>query len=229
MAAFGDIKSWFGGLSRQKSGTGRDASASAARREPHSDTRASTAIQEFLESIRDQIGLTILDFSGSCEQNVSFITGLRHRLYAESLPKAVETVFGAGEEDEGKLANPERIRSFLEYSLNFEPSSIDAVLLWDSLEWLGPEAQRAVVDRIHNILRPGGTAFAVFHTESAAQTVPIHHFRLYDSRSLVITDTGKNRSHRLFTNRNIEKLFEDFQQVKFFLSRDQLREVIIRR
>lgn len=230
MPPFGDIKSWLGGLGRKKGGAARDSAVGVQRREVRSETRPSTAIHEFLESIRDQIGLTILDFSGACEQNVSFITGLRHRLYAESLPKAVETIFGAGGGDEeARFSSPERIQNFLEYSLNFEPASVDAVLLWDGLEWLSPEAQRAVAGRIHNILRPGGTAFAVFHTEAAAPTVPVHHFRLHDSRSLIITDMGMDRAHRLFTNRNIEKLFENFQQVKFFLSRDQLREVVIRR
>jgi SAM-dependent methyltransferase len=230
MSAFGSIRALLGGFGRQKNVSAWDAAVGVQRREMSSQTRTSTAIQEFLESIRDQIGLTIVDFSGSCEQNVSFITGLRHRLYAESLPKAVETVFGPGGEDEdARLANPERIQAFLEYSLNFEPASIDAILLWDGLEWLSPEAQRSVVGRIHNVLRPGGMAFAVFHTEAAAPTVPVHYYRLFDSRSIVITDIGKDRTHRLFTNRNIERLFENFQQVKFYLSRDQLREVLIRR
>jgi lysyl-tRNA synthetase class 2 len=34
---------------------------------------------------------------------------------------------------------------------------------------------------------------------------------------------------QIFNNRSLEKLFQDFQSVKFFLTRDRLREVIVRR
>lgn len=226
----GELRSWFGRVGSPKPGHSQEAPAPNVQvRAPSTETRPSTAIQEFLDGMRDQIGLTVVDFSGACEQNVTFITGLRHRLYAESLPKAVEAIFGFGNDDDGHLSSPDRIQDFLQYSLNFEPASVDIVLLWDGLEWLSPEAQRAVVGRIHEILRVGGTAFAVFHTEVAAPSVQIHYYRLNDQQSLIIHDTGRDRPHRLFTNRNIEMLFSRFQTVKFFLSRDNLREVIIRR
>ncbi len=225
-----DLRSWFGAISRSHSGGQQGRAADLApQRDPSSSLRASSAIQEFLESIRDQIGLTVVDFSGACEQNVAFITGLRHRLYAESLPKAVENIFGMGGEDDARISSPERIQEFLQSSLNFESASVDAILLWDGLEWLSPDAQRAVVHRIHDVLRPGGTAFTVFHTDTATSTVPVHHYRLHDQQNLMVMDTGRNRTHRLFTNRNVEMLFERFASVKFFLSRDQIREVVIRR
>jgi len=33
---------------------------------------------------------------------------------------------------------------------------------------------------------------------------------------------------QLFNNRALEKLFADFQSVKFFLTRERLREVLVR-
>jgi len=224
-----DLRSWFVRFGKQPGNGAHGQPDNQPTREPTTQLRPSSAVQEFLENIRDQIGLTVLDFSGACEQNVAFITGLRHRLYAESLPKAVESIFGMGSDEDPKVSSPELIQDFLQYSLNFEAASVDAILLWDGLEWLSPDAQRAAVNRVHEILRPGGTALAVFHTDSATPTVPVHHYRLHDQQNLLIGDTGKNRPHRLFTNRNIEMLFERFQSVKFFLSRDQIREVIIRR
>lgn len=199
-----------------------------ANRQPSSTARPSSALREFFESIRDQIGLHILDFSGACQENVTFITGLGHRLYAESFPHAVETIFGS-DPSPADLRSPEKIGNLLQYSLNFEPQSVDAVLLWDGLEWLEPDAQRAVVGRIFEVLRPNGVVFAVFHSESAAPEVPVHFFKLLDPETLAVADTGTDRPHRVFTNRSIEKLFERCQSVKFFLSRDNLREVIVRR
>ena len=37
------------------------------------------------------------------------------------------------------------------------------------------------------------------------------------------------RPLQLFNNRGVEKLFQRFHSVKFFLARDHLREVIVRR
>ncbi|MDZ7637290.1 MAG: class I SAM-dependent methyltransferase [Bryobacterales bacterium] len=224
------LKDW---MDRLRGGNEDTARAShrhrrSAQREPLSSTRSSSALREFFESVRDQIGLTILDFSGACQENVSFITGLRHRLYAESFPRAVDAVFGT-DPSPAEMRSPEKIEHFLQYSLNFEPQSVDAILLWDGLEWLEPDAQRAVVGRIFEVLRPNGVVFAVFHTESAVPEVPIHYFKLLDPETLAVSDTGIDRPHRLFTNRSIEKLFERYQSVKFFLSRDNLREVIVRR
>ncbi|MCL4784663.1 MAG: class I SAM-dependent methyltransferase [Bryobacterales bacterium] len=199
-----------------------------AQRQPTSVPRPSSALREFFESIRDQMGLNIVDFSGACQANVTFITGLGHRLYAESFPHAVETIFGS-DPSPISMRNPEKIGNFLQYSLNFEPQSVDAILLWDSLEWLEPDAQRAVVGRIFEVLRPNGVLFAVFHSENSATDVPVHYFKLLDPETLSVADTGTDRPHRQFTNRSIEKLFERCQSVKFFLSRDNLREVIVRR
>jgi hypothetical protein len=40
---------------------------------------------------------------------------------------------------------------------------------------------------------------------------------------------AQRRPAQVFNNRSLEKLFQDFQSVKFFLTRDRLREVIVRR
>ena len=35
------------------------------------------------------------------------------------------------------------------------------------------------------------------------------------------------RLQRIFNNRNIEKLFQGFSSIKFFLARDNVREVLV--
>ena len=226
----GEIRSWFGGRSTARSGAeGNAHPLFVPLREESLSVRPSNAIQEFLEGIRDQMGLTVADFSGDCTLNIPFITNLRHRLHAESIPKAVEQAFGYLPADNPQLSQPDRIEAFLHDSMRFEPASVDVVLLWDGLEWLSPEAQRATVARLYEVMRPGAAAFAIFHTEQEEPSVPVRHYRLNDQRSIVVSDKGRNRPHRMFTNRSIEVMFEQFRSVKFFLSRDSLREVILHR
>ena len=40
---------------------------------------------------------------------------------------------------------------------------------------------------------------------------------------------GQRRPAQIFNNRSLEKLFQKYHSVKFFLTRDHLREVIVRR
>jgi hypothetical protein len=44
-----------------------------------------------------------------------------------------------------------------------------------------------------------------------------------------LTPRYQMRPVQYFNNRNLEKLFQKYQSVKFFLTRDHLREVIVRR
>jgi hypothetical protein len=225
-----EIKSWFGrGTATSASQQGAAVPMFVPLREESSEVRPSTAIEEFFEGIRDQMGLTVADFSGDCTLNIPLITGLRHRMHAESIPKAVEHAFGYLEPDHPQLSHPERIEVFLNDAMRFEPASIDVVLLWDGLEWLSSEAQRAVIARLYEVMRPGASAFLIFHTEQEEASVPVRYYRLNDQRSIVVNDKGRNRPHRMFTNRSIEMMFESFRSVKFFLSRDSLREVIVHR
>jgi hypothetical protein len=54
-------------------------------------------------------------------------------------------------------------------------------------------------------------------------------FRLVDNKTVLITERGIRPSGQVFNNRNLEKLFTRFQSVKFFLTKENLREVIVKR
>jgi hypothetical protein len=45
----------------------------------------------------------------------------------------------------------------------------------------------------------------------------------------MVTDRGMRSTGHVFNNRSLEKMFGKFESVKFFLTRDNLREVIVRR
>jgi hypothetical protein len=45
---------------------------------------------------------------------------------------------------------------------------------------------------------------------------------------LQVDQHGSRRPAQLFNNRSLEKLFGRFESVKFFLTRERLREVIIK-
>ena len=58
---------------------------------------------------------------------------------------------------------------------------------------------------------------------------PVYSFRIQDKTTLRLVQRGTRPSAQLFNNRGLEKLFARFESVKFFLTRESLREVIVRR
>ncbi len=189
-------------------------------------TRTSRGLEEFFTYIRGQSGLTILDLGGATQQNVSFITNLGHRLYSENFLQILTETFGV--DDAVDQSNPGRIEYFLKQTLDYEEGHFDGVLVWDVLEYLAPALLTAVVDRLHKVVRPKSYMLAFFHSDDKLEAVPMYTFRIQEVNSLEVAQHGSRRPAQLFNNRSLEKLFGHFESVKFFLTRERLREIIIK-
>jgi hypothetical protein len=189
-------------------------------------SRTSRGLQEFFGNIRDQSGLTILDLGGATQQNVSFITYLGHRLYSEDFLQILNETFG--QDDTVDQANPGRIEYFLRQTLDYPETQFDGVLVWDVLEYLEPALLNAVVDRLHKIVRPKSYMLSFFHSDDKLEAVPFYTFRIQETNTLNVAERGLHRPVQLYNNRSLEKLFCRFESVKFFLTRERLREVIVK-
>jgi 2-polyprenyl-3-methyl-5-hydroxy-6-metoxy-1,4-benzoquinol methylase len=189
-------------------------------------TRPSRGLEEFFGYIRGQSGLTILDLGGATQQNISFITGLGHRLYTEDFLQILHETFG--ENGTADQSNAGRIDYFLRQALDHPEGHFDGVLIWDVLEYLAPALLSAVVERLHKTVRPKSYMLAIFHSDDKFEAVPWYNFRIQQMNSLELVQHGTRRPAQLFNNRSLEKLFGRFESVKFFLTRERLREVIIK-
>jgi hypothetical protein len=190
-------------------------------------SRPSRGLEQFFAYLRGQVGLSVLDLAGASQQNINFITNLGHRLYSEDFVRTLDDVFG--DADPGDQANQARIDQFLRQTLNFENEQFDGVLVWDVLQYMTPPLLTATLDRLRAIVRPHSYLLAYFHSDEKAQQVPFYSFRIKDSQSLMLAQRGTRKPAQIFNNRSLEKLFQKFESVKFFLTKEQLREVIVRR
>jgi len=189
-------------------------------------TRQSRGLEEFFAYIRGRTGLTILDLGGATQQNVSFITNLGHRIYSEDFLQILNEAFGSdGAMDQ---SNPGRIEYFLRQALDYPEAHFDGVLIWDVLEHLAPALLTAVVERMRTIVRPKSYMLAFFHSDNKVEAVPYYTFRIQELNLLQVSQQGSRHPAQLFNNRSLEKLFGSFESVKFFLTRDRLREVIVK-
>jgi hypothetical protein len=190
--------------------------------------RASNGLDQFFASLQDQQSLSILDFSGASQANISFITSMGHRIYSNDALRTMEEAFGGGDFVTNQ-SDPDRAALFLRENLEFADRSFDGALIWDTLQFLAPPLLQDTVDRLYRILRPQSSLLAFFHAEEKAQTAPLYSYRIVDSKIMSLTPRNQVRPVQYFNNRSLEKLFQKFHSVKFFLTRDHLREVIVRR
>src|SRR5262245_31826668 len=189
-------------------------------------TRPSRGLEEIFQYIRGQSGLTLLDLGGATQQNVSFITNLGHRLYSEDFLAILRETFG--QEAPTDQSNAGQVEYFLRQALDYEEGKFDGVLAWDVLEYLGPVLLTSVVERLHKIVKPKGYILAFFHNDAKLEAVPFYSFRIQAMNALQVGQQGSRQPAQLFNNRSLEKLFVKFDSVKFFLTRERLREIIIK-
>jgi hypothetical protein len=192
-------------------------------------TRASHGLEQFFSSIQDQENLSLLDFAGASQANIGFITALGHRIYSNDIVRTLEEAFGTGDDFVANQSDPQRAAAFLRESLDFPENSFDGALVWDTLQFLAPPLLQDTVDRLYQIMRPQSYLLAFFHAEEKADTIPLYSYRIVEPKVLSLTPRGQRKAAQYFNNRSLEKLFQKFNSVKFFLTRDHLREVIVRR
>ncbi len=193
------------------------------------EPRNSHGLEQFCQSLEERSGLWILDLAAATQQTVSFVTEYGHRIYPADFLRHLEECFGGDGDFFENQSNPRRVEHFLETTLNFPEGQYDGALVWDALEYLTPNLLAIVVDRLRRIVKPESYLLAVFHAEEKPVPVPAYSFRIQDHKTLLLSPRGMRRTSQPFNNRTLERLFQDFQSVKFFLTRGQLREVIVRR
>lgn len=189
-------------------------------------SRQSRGLEQFFFSIRDMVGLSILDMAGANQENITYLTSLGHKVYSEDLLRSLEDAFGS---EPSEQTNASRIDYFLRSNFEYPADTFDGVLLWDALQFMGPALVSATVDRLYEVMRPNSYLLAYFTANDRVLEVPSHSFRLVDNKTVLIADRGIRSSGQVYNNRNLEKLFGKFESVKFFLTKENLREVIVKR
>jgi hypothetical protein len=191
--------------------------------------RPSHALAQFFSATNELRGFPMLDLAGASQANISFITEMGFRLYSDDTMRVLEMAFGAGPDYLENQSDPAKVDQFMSSTLDYPDTHFCGALLWDSLQFLTPPLLQDTVDQLYRILMPGAYMFAVFHANERCPEVPRYSYRIADAKSLVVSARNETRPAHFFNNRTIEKLFHRYHYVKFFLTRDNLREIIVRR
>jgi hypothetical protein len=196
-------------------------------------TRLSNGLKEFLWNL-DGLGRgTLLDLGPAWQTTLSFFIERGFRVSSEDILRGWKAFLTEEERrlqevgaiDESLDMTPNgRAARFLESNLQYPPSSFDAVLLWDLLDYFEPALGKQIVTSLTDLLRPGGIVFAMFHSKKPAG---FQRYRVFDSNNLqVISSPVLCPAQKVFQNREIQDLFLRYRTMKSFVSRDQLRETL---
>lgn len=196
---------------------------------PKEFTRHSPALDQFFQAFQGQLGLSILDLGVSNQENTLFFNELGHRVRYDNFVQSLDEAFGTGSDFYANQQSEDMVDRFQASVLNFDDDSQDGILAWDTLQYLSPGLLEGAVSQMHAILHKGAQLLTVFHTDEKPGVVPSYSYRLQGRNRVRMLERGTPRHANFFTTRGIEKLFRDFSQVKFFLTQDSLREVIVRK
>jgi SAM-dependent methyltransferase len=195
---------------------------------PAQQSRNSTGLDQFCTALQRAESQSVLDMSGASQANISFITGLGHRISSDDIVGTMEECFGkdflAGQQSAAQA------QRFLDQTLTAPDKSFDAVLVWDALQFLNGHLLDQAIQQLLRITRPGGQLLVFFNADDKATRLPVYNYRIQDHKTLLqVPRGGLTQTAQYFQNRSIEKLFEKAASLKFFLTRDSLREVLVRR
>ncbi len=188
--------------------------------------RRSNGLKHFFESMPSTGNREVLDLGGLSEANVQYLSALGAKIHTMDLIECYDSGVATASADRYSL---EAAHGFVDKYLNFARTQFDAILAWDSLEFLDSDALHMTVPRLAEILRPGGVLLSFFHTQARGETVPLYRYAIQGHDDLALTPRKERSMPNTFNNRSLERLFQDFESVKFFLTRDNLREVIVTR
>jgi SAM-dependent methyltransferase len=219
-------------------GGNRDQSASATAADSERVPRKSTGLNELVRTLARLDGQSVLDLGPTSPANLSFFTDQGQRTYTEDVLLASRNAEyqKAGENGSSDID----VDRFLAENLTFPNETFDAVLLWDMPDYLHESLVKPVVQRIHAVTKPGALLLAFFHTKDAGVEAPYQRYHIaatdtLELQRIVAPASSRNgsgrqahfRLQRVFNNRHIENLFSDYRSLKFFLGRDNVREVLI--
>ena len=193
--------------------------------------RHSSGWGQILERMRKEEALRVLDIGPTSSGNINLITALGHSIYLANLVEDAAKPEWVLHDADGSPTGFD-VDRFLDSQLNFSGRGFDIVLFWDTADYLPEPLLAPVLTRLRQVMAPSGSLLAMFHSASGpalSQSVDpgFSRYHLTDSSQVNVQRAGDYLLRQTYTNRQIEKLFSAYKSFRFFLGKDNLREVIV--
>ncbi len=207
-------------------------------------TRRSSGLGELAKSFASTDPVCVLDLGSTSAANIRYLTERGHKIYSEDLLVASTDQSLITKDEQGATILDSK--RFVAENLTYPNAQFDVVLCWNLADYLDESLVKPVVGRLWSVLKPGGVLLAFFHTREAGPDSQCYRYHIVgpdtlETQPIEIKKEARRgptgavhtavssgfRLQRVFNNRHIENLFRDFASIKFFLSRDNIREVLV--
>jgi SAM-dependent methyltransferase len=196
-----------------------NASSAAAR--PSRSSSGWKDIHAYLEENPEQ---RVLDFGATSSSNINYLTGMGHSVYmAHAVQDAADPAWIRPVEEGPPQFDAE---AFAAEAYGFSGRAFNVVLLWDTANYLPPSAVEPLFRRLHDVLLPGGRLLAFFHGASNGPQAAYGRYQISPTEQLSLLDGGNFAFQQVYQTRQIEKFLSGYASTRFFLGRDNIREVI---
>jgi hypothetical protein len=197
------------------------------------NARSSNGLKEFLWLLSDVDRPRILDLGNLSQSTLNFFINKGCRISTEDILRSWKEFIAAEEDalrrmppgkEAGRISQASLAEKFLADAIRYPEENFNGILVWDLLDYLDSELMPRLMDRLYQILRPGGVVIALFHSRTPER---YHRYRVLDDNMIEMIPSPTISVHaRIFQNREILDLFGKFRSSKTFVARDQLREAL---
>jgi hypothetical protein len=196
-------------------------------------SRHSSGWGQLLERMRSEESLRVLDIGPTSSTNINFVTALGHSIYLANLVEDAAKRDWIIPQPDGSPGRFD-VERFLAAHLNFSGRGFDVVLFWDTADFLPEELLAPVLERIHEVMAPGGQMLTMFHSPASTSALGVPkaefcRYHLTDTNKVDVQRAGEYPLLNNYTNRQIEKLLASFKGYHFLLGKDNVREVVVTR
>ena len=188
--------------------------------------RYSSGWKLLLKHLQESESQKILDIGPTSSININYITKLGHSVFMADLVQEAARPEWVIEVDGEKKFDVDR---FIDENLEFAGRTFDVVLFWDTADYMPEVLLAPVLAKIHAAMRPGGLMLAFFHAKKEGNDVSFSRYHLTAGENVEVQAAGRYPLLQIFNNRQIENLLNAFAGYRFFLAKDNLREVIVTR
>jgi SAM-dependent methyltransferase len=171
----------------------------------------------------------VLDFGATSPSNINYLTSLGHSVYMANIVQDAsrpEWLKPVAPEAAPEVTGDFDVERFIAANLDFSGRDFDVILLWDTANYLPPQMVPALFERLRDVLRPEGRLLAFFHGRLEGPETAFSRYQLSDSDDLLVLDSGALPVRAVYQTRQVERFLEGFSNIRFFLGKDNVREVI---
>lgn len=180
-----------------------------------------SALRTFLN---EQESLRVLDIGPTSSNNINLLTSWGHSIYMADLVGEAQgrTWLREGAEPGNEFDTD----AFLDANLPASGRLFDVVLLWDVADYLPKALVGPLFERIHSVMAPGGRLLVFGHVKPETG---FSRYHLREDAQVDVQPVSSLAVENTYTNRQMEALLHPFATYRFFLAKDNLREILVNR